>query len=314
VGYGALQSVSFSGPGAGLSAPGSYNTAVGNAALNANTSATGNTAVGAQALPLDRTGGFNVAIGVQALPVETSGGANTAVGTQTMQLCDGCSNNIAIGNLAGSNLLFGSYNIDIGSTGAFFDGQVVNTGVIRIGGGGRQTSAFIAGIRGVTTGNSDAMPVLIDSNGQLGTANSSARLKEDIQDMGEASSNLLRLRPVTFRYKKPYDDGSKPLDYGLIAEEAAEVYPDLVVRDKDGEILSVQYQKLTPMLLNEVQKQNRHIQELQQQSETIRLLQEQVRQQGEANQSLQAQVAALQKTLDALLASGASSTSRGAAR
>jgi hypothetical protein len=98
------------------------------------------------------------------------------------------------------------------------------------------------------------VPVLIDGNGQLGTVLSSIRFKEDVQDMAEASSGLLRLRPVTFRYKKPYADGSKPVDYGLIAEEVAEVYPDLVVKSADGQIQTVQYQKLTPMLLNEVQK------------------------------------------------------------
>ena len=72
--------------------------------------------------------------------------------------------------------------------------------------------------------------------------------------MGDASGNLLRLRPVTYRYKQPYADESKPMDYGLIAEEVAEVYPDLVVRGKDGQLETVQYHKLTPMLLNEVQK------------------------------------------------------------
>ena len=38
--------------------------------------------------------------------------------------------------------------------------------------------------------------------------------------MNDASSGLLRLRPVTFRYQQPYADGSKPIDYGLIAEES----------------------------------------------------------------------------------------------
>jgi hypothetical protein len=51
------------------------------------------------------------------------------------------------------------------------------------------------------------VPVLIDSNGQLGTMSSSQRFKEDIQDVGDASSGLMRLRPVTFRYKQPYRDG-----------------------------------------------------------------------------------------------------------
>ena len=102
------------------------------------------------------------------------------------------------------------------------------------------------------------------------TASSSRRFKEDIEDMAGRSSGLLRLRPVTFRYKQAYADGSKPLDYGLIAEEVAEVYPDLVARSADGQVESVQYQKLAPMLLNELQKQDRHAQE---QGDTIRQLQ-----------------------------------------
>jgi predicted nuclease with TOPRIM domain len=64
----------------------------------------------------------------------------------------------------------------------------------------------------------------------------------------------LRLRPVAFRYRQPAADGSKPIQYGLIAEEVAEVYPDLVVRGKDGQVDTVQYWKLDAMLLNELQK------------------------------------------------------------
>ena len=148
----------------------------------------------------------------------------------------------------------GNDNIAIANVGVLGE-----SGTIRIG-GGLQTRAFVAGIRGVTTALA-AVNVVIDSNGQMGTISSSRRFKEDIADMGQASSGLLRLRPVTYRYKQPYADGSKPGDYGLIAEEVAEVYPDLVVKGNDGETETVQYQKLTPMLLNEMQKQNRHAQE-----------------------------------------------------
>src|ERR1039457_7366371 len=101
----------------------------------------------------------------------------------------------------------------------------------------------------------------------------------------------MRLRPVTYHYKQPCADGSKPLDYGLIAEEVAEVYPDLVVTNKDGQVETVQYQKLTPMLLNEVQKQRWELQEqkqhAQQQDETIR-------QQQEQNRKLEARLGALE--------------------
>jgi hypothetical protein len=141
--------------------------------------------------------------------------------------------------------------------------------VIRIGSAGTHSRFFAAGVVGVTTGEA-AIPVLIDGNGQLGTTSSSRRFKENIEDMGEASSALLQLRPVTFRYRQAQNDGSKPPEYGLIAEEVAEVFPDLVVRDAGGRVETIQYQKLTPLLLNEVLKQNRHILR---QDEAIRVLQ-----------------------------------------
>ena len=115
------------------------------------------------------------------------------------------------------------------------------------------------------------MTVVVDSNGNLGTISSSRRYKEDIQDMGDATNGLMHLRPVTFRYKKAFDDGSKPVQYGLIAEEVADVYPDLVARSADGQIETVKYQVLGSMLLNELQKQNTTIAA---QKEQIRSLEE----------------------------------------
>ena len=96
----------------------------------------------------------------------------------------------------------------------------------------------------------------INTNKQLGTLTSSRRFKDNIQDMGTASSKLFQLRPVTFNYKPQFDDGSHLLQYGLIAEEVAKVYPDMVVYDKDGQPYTVRYQVLAPMLLSELQKQN----------------------------------------------------------
>jgi hypothetical protein len=95
----------------------------------------------------------------------------------------------------------------------------------------------------------------VDSNGQLGTIVSSRRFKEQIRDMGDSSRALMNLRPVTFLYKPEYDKGQRTLQYGLVAEEVAEVYPDLVAYDPDGKPYTVKYQYLTTMLLNEVQKQ-----------------------------------------------------------
>ena len=115
--------------------------------------------------------------------------------------------------------------------------------------GAVQTRTFIAGITGVpVTGSA----VVISTTGQLGIVTSSARYKRAIHAMGERSRGLLQLRPVTFRYKQ---DPQGQRQYGLIAEEVAAVYPELVTRGAKEEVESVQYHELIPMLLNEVQHQ-----------------------------------------------------------
>jgi hypothetical protein len=227
-----------------------------------------------------------------------AGSLNTAIGENALfNIGIMGSNNIALGYSAAYNVS-GSNNIEIGSQGSASD-----SGTIRIGTTGTvlpngtlvaQTSFFAAGVRGVTTGNNNAVPVVIDSNGQLGTVNSSRRFKEDIEDMGDASSGLLRLRPVTFRYRQPFADGSRPIEYGLIAEEVEEVYPDLVAHSADGQIETVKYQVLDSMLLNEAQKQATQIRR---QGEQIRQLTEQnrqLRQQAEQIRALEDRFTALE--------------------
>jgi Chaperone of endosialidase len=234
---------------------GSYNTATGAAALPVNTTGGFNTALGALALQFNITGSSNTGVGYGALDENTAGLGNTALGFNALALNVTGSNNIAIGNSAGMNAGSGnSGDIYIGSPGASTD-----SGVIRIGNPGNQNSFFAAGVRGVTTGSNNAVPVMIDSNGQLGTVSSSRRFKEDIHDMGDASRGLMQLRPVVFRYKTPFEDGSQPIQFGLIAEEVAQVYPDLVAHSADGQIETVKYQVLDSMLLNELQRQEREI-------------------------------------------------------
>jgi hypothetical protein len=249
---------------------GSDNTASGDAALFSNTIGSANMASGEDALKLNTKGTDNTASGEAALFNNTTGNDNTASGFSALAFNTTGSNDIAIGFQAANNVSGGnSNNIHIGSAGSSTDNSL-----IRIGTKGTQKKFFVAGVSGVTTGQNNAVPVLIDSNGQLGTVSSSRRFKEDIHDMGGASQGLMRLRPVTFRYKKPFDDGTKPIQYGLIAEEVAEVYPDLVARSADGQIETVKYQLLDPMLLNEVQRQHA---ETQLQQAGIRDLQERLK-------------------------------------
>jgi len=110
----------------------------------------------------------------------------------------------------------------------------------------------------VTTGIADAIPVVIDSAGQLGTASSSQRFKNEIKPMDKMSEAILALKPVTFHFKS---DSKRTPQFGLIAEEVAKVNPDLVVRDRKGEIYSVRYEAVNAMLLNEFLKEHKTVQE-----------------------------------------------------
>jgi len=105
--------------------------------------------------------------------------------------------------------LSGDNNIHIGNPALSSESNTIRIGT---GGTGGHTAFYVAGVLG--TNIASGSPVYISSTGQLGTASSSRRYKDDIQDMGEASAGLLKLRPVTYRYKQPAADGSKPIQYG----------------------------------------------------------------------------------------------------
>jgi len=79
--------------------------------------------------------------------------------------------------------------------------------------------------------------------------------------MDRASEALYALKPVSFRYHREYD-ATQALAFGLIAEEVAEVYPDLVGRNPKGEPESVRYDQVNAMLLNEFLKEHATVQEL----------------------------------------------------
>jgi hypothetical protein len=260
---------------------GSSNTATGGLALQDNTTGFQNTATGNNALLKNSTGHNNTANGVQAIrgPVLGfgTGSNNTASGFQALLNLATGSNNIALGAGAGLNLTTGNNNIDIGNPGV-----VAEANTIRMGIEGTQTNTYIAGIRGVMLANGIA--VYVDTNGHLGTAPSSERFKEAIKPMDKASEAILGLKPVTFRYKS---DNTKTPQFGLIAEEVAQVNPDLVVHDKGGEIYSVRYDQVNAMLLNEFLKEHRTVQK---QQKEIDILKTELQEQKALIQKVSAQV------------------------
>jgi Chaperone of endosialidase len=223
------------------------NTALGTGALSHVTTGSDDTALGFNALNSTAVGIVNTATGENALFSDTTGCHNTATGVQSLVNNTTGNYNVAIGYNAGSNLTTGDNNIDIDNV-----GLAGEAGIIRIGTKGVQTRTFIAGINNAPV--SIGSPVLVNANGRLGIEVSSARFKRDIRDMGAKSDRLMKLRPVTFRYK---DDSAGTLQYGLIAEEVARVYPELVIYGADGKAQSVAYHLLPAMLLNEMQKQIR---------------------------------------------------------
>jgi Chaperone of endosialidase len=166
--------------------------------------------------------------------------------------------NIAIGFNAGVNLTSGGQNIYIGT-----DGFPTEFFTIRIG--SPQHATFIAGISGTAVVGDT---VVVDGNGQLGTVASAARFKKQIRPMDKTSEAILALKPVTFRYKQEIDSKGKP-QFGLIAEEVAQVNPDLVVRDRNGETYSVRYEAVNAMLLNEFLKEHRKVEQLEKQIEAL---------------------------------------------
>jgi uncharacterized coiled-coil protein SlyX len=226
------------------------NTAVGRDALLNNTTANDNTAVGLLALLNNVDGTSNTGVGAAALRDNISGSNNQAFGRGALRFATG-SNNIGIGREAGINMTTADNVISIGSPG---DGTAFTT----------SDRCFIGNIRGVVVGNLDGINVIVDSDGQLGTSNSSRRFKKDIKPMERTSEAILALKPVTFHYKHADTKKAEGTpQFGLIAEDVAEVNPDLVVLDGDGEPLTVRYDAVNAMLLNEFLKEHKKVEEQQ---------------------------------------------------
>lgn len=262
--------------------------AFGTVALGSNTTGANNSAFGAFSLTNCVTGannsGFgyqtlestlssgNSAFGTSALTVLSSGANCTAVGSDCLSACTTGARNTSLGQLSGTLVVSGNDNVFLGrSAGSAFTGSdsnniTIGSGVTGASGvsntviiGADATFCAISGIRGATTINNDAVAVLVDSSGQLGTISSSGRFKENIRDMDDFSGRIFDLRPVLFDYKT--QNSSRP-HVGLIAEEVHEVLPEIVVMDKEGIPETIQYHSLIPLLLNELIKLKKEVTQL----------------------------------------------------
>lgn len=245
----------------GTLAGGNNAIAIGNQAMNDSAANTDGIAIGRQAM--NRGGGVDaIAIGRESMFLAGSAGIGAiAIGSQSMQtdagdysiaigfgtMSTGCGELcIAIGALSGNDTPSTVDNcIYLANPG---DAAETN-GTIRIGNDTDHLRAFISGIRGVTTGVNDAIPVVIDSAGQLGTVSSSLRFKENIEEIESESAKLYQTRPVSFTYK---DQTTPEKHYGFIAEEFESLFPELVVKD-DGQPTTIKYHELYALMIKEIQ-------------------------------------------------------------
>ena len=241
---------------------GTMNTAVGTEALFHNDTGSDNNAFGAFALFNNVSGSFNNAHGRDAL-LNSTGDQNNAIGDDAMFFNTTGSFNTAVGDDALDNNVDGSSNVAIGDEAGTGLGPSVNN-CIAIGAPGDgpfatfDNTCFIGSIFGEAVSDPGSqVPVFVDQFNNVGVFNTSSRkLKHDIQPMDKSSETLYQFKPVTFKYNS---DWKGTTQYGLIAEEVAEVDPQLVVHGRDGEIMAVHYEQINNMLLNEFLKEHRKV-------------------------------------------------------
>lgn len=232
---------------------GDSNIAIGYQSMFSNTTGPGNVAVGIQAMFANTIGGFNTAFATGALLSCTSGNFNCGFGVNAFWLITTGIENIGLGFGAGSNCTGAdSNNIHIGNAGILGD-----NGTIRIGGKNGLVGAaacFISGINAVAVVGAG---VMCDAAGQLGNVVSSIEYKKNVADIEEET--IMNLRPVSFNYK---DEKLPGKHYGFIAEEVEQLFPELVLYDKDNKPYTVAYHEMYALLLKEIQRLNERVKTL----------------------------------------------------
>ena len=101
--------------------------------------------------------------------------------------------------------------------------------------------------------------------GTFYASGSSQAFKKNVTALAVDSSAIYNLNPVSYNYKKDFEnfgyDLAEGKQFGLISEEVAEVIPEITIM-KDGKAKNVDYQKLSVLLLAEMKKMNKRIEEL----------------------------------------------------
>lgn len=286
VGYAAMYSNSFGsqnvaiGQGTLYSNNGNDNTATGYGALSTNSSGANNTANGVEALSDNTTGSGNVAVGANSLSANTVAAGNTAIGALSMSSNISGTYNTAIGYQSLSNNVSGSGNTALGFQAGPLTGatNISNTTCIGNGAAATADNQLVLGNAAVTqfycygafTGTTAlASNLTVLNTGQIVRSTSSRRYKKDIVPLSINTSDIYKLRPVSYG---SITDNIR--HFGLIAEEVAELIPELAYYSREKDVVpgskseqlipdAVQYPLLSVLLLNEMQKHERALGKLQ---------------------------------------------------
>ena len=276
----------------GGSQTGTSNTVVGYQAAFSNTTGASVDAFGTGTLYANTTGSNNSGFGASALVSNTTGGSNSAFGRDALRSNTTASNNTAVGYQAGYSATTNSNNTFVGQ-GAGYATTGANNHFFGAGAGSAITSGARNTIIGQYNGNQNGLDIRtasnhivlsdgdgnprvivnesghfrspaiytltsalsaniwVDSNGTLGRSTSALKYKQDVRDLESMDIGLLR--PVRYKSKCEGDDQTKD-HLGLIADEAADAgFEELITRGADGEVEGFQYERLTVVLLKELQ-------------------------------------------------------------
>jgi hypothetical protein len=257
---------------------GDYNTAMGSRALYTNTTGASNTALGYNALRLNTTASDNTAVGYQALYTNATGTAVTALGYKAGFASTGSvsvyvgfncgvaatgSSNTFIGSGAGEAVTSGAANTIVGRFNGNQGGLDIRTAsnYIVLSDGGGNPRMYMNGSGNVFWGgmraNAGTYTIRLTPSAEMVFDVSSAKYKNNIRNSVYGLDAVMQLKSRQFEYK---DDGRS--DVGLIAEEVYEVIPELAVKNKDGEVDAVSYDRFVSVCIKAIQEQQQIITDL----------------------------------------------------
>jgi hypothetical protein len=245
----------------GFNTTGSFNTASGFQALFSNTTGESNTADGVAALVANTTGGGNTASGGGALYSNTTGMQNTASGQDALFQNVTGNNNTALGYNSGPDSA--SPNLT-NATAIGANAVVSESNALVLGGTG--TNAVKVGIGTATPSNVFTIAQGAgDAISDGWKTYSSRRFKTNIQTLHGALAKIEELRGVSYDAK-----ANGRHEVGLIAEEVGAVVPEVVTWDKNGkDAQSVDYSRLTAVLIEATKEQQTLIRSQQEQIERL---------------------------------------------